>query len=228
MAVGVNSNNQLVITSGTYGSQSQVTIGSGSALSVLGFSGTETDSGTNVAGNFVVNGVSEAATGNGQVLTGNSGNANTAGLEILVSLTPSQIQASPEATVTVTNGIASQLSTLLNNLTDPVTGRITSIDNQYQTQIQSLQQQITKQNASIALQQQTLTAEFTNMEETLAQLQETGNFLSAQLNAASLFNGESTSVNTPSASSLNVGGNSSSGSSTSSSGTSGTSSTTSG
>ena len=171
----------------------------------------------------MVNGVDEAATGSGQVLTGNSGNANTSGLEIVVSLTPAQIQSGPEASLSVTRGIAASLGSILNNLTDPITGRLKSIDDQYQSQLADIQQNITQQNANIAQKRQTLLTEFTAMEQTLAQLQATGNFLSAQLNAASIFNGQAANINTPSVGSLNIGSTSSGSSNTSGSTNSGSS-----
>ena len=85
VAVSVNNNN-LVITSNTYGSafQDHGVVGIG-GLSALGYTGSETSAGTDVAGSFVVNGVTESATGVGQILTGNSTNANTSGLEVVVS-----------------------------------------------------------------------------------------------------------------------------------------------
>ena len=78
----VNSSNQLVLSSNVYGSASQVTMKSGTALSDLGFQAGSMSKGIDVAGNFVVNGQTEQATGSGQILTGNTGNANTAGIGV--------------------------------------------------------------------------------------------------------------------------------------------------
>src|SRR5262249_51830914 len=55
------SGTKLTITSASYGSNSKVTIGTGPALTPLGFAGTETGNGTDVAGNFLVNGAVEPA-----------------------------------------------------------------------------------------------------------------------------------------------------------------------
>ena len=66
------SNESLVLTSTAYGSDVRITLESGSALSVLGFSAGATDIGQDVVGKFIVNGVEEKATGNGQLLAGDS------------------------------------------------------------------------------------------------------------------------------------------------------------
>src|SRR5262249_37068422 len=116
--------NDLTIISAAYGSVSQVKIGSGAAATALGFTGGETGTGKDGAGNFVVNGVIEAATGAGQLLVGNSTNANTSGLQLLVTLSPSQLTGGADADITVARGIASQLNVSLQGLLDPVNGRL--------------------------------------------------------------------------------------------------------
>jgi flagellar hook-associated protein 2 len=69
----------LQITSQQYGSGSQVAFAGGGTLAALGLTGAETGTGSDVVGQSVVNGQIEAATGSGQSLSGNSGNANTSG-----------------------------------------------------------------------------------------------------------------------------------------------------
>ena len=60
ITASVDGGGHLVLTSQTYGSSSQAAIGSGNAGSGLGFTGSESGLGQDVAGNFLVNGVSEA------------------------------------------------------------------------------------------------------------------------------------------------------------------------
>jgi flagellar hook-associated protein 2 len=153
VTVGVVNGNQLVFTSGTFGSSSRVAIGTGTALSALGFTGSQSSQGTDVAGSFIVNGVTEAATGLGQVLTVNAGNANTAGLEVVVTLTPAQITPTPEASLTVSRGIASGLKTILGGMLDPVTGRLANIDQSLQDRLTQLQNEVTQQNQAMAAKQ---------------------------------------------------------------------------
>jgi flagellar hook-associated protein 2 len=183
------SGGQLSITSGSYGSSSNVTIGtSGTALGVLGFTAGQTGSGQNVAGHYVVGGVTEAATGSGQTLTGNSGNANTDGLEVQVTLTPSQVAASPQINLTVSRGVASTLSQTLNGLTDPTTGRLQTIVQGFQDQIQTIQNTITQDNNLITQQETQLTAQFAAMESIISRLKNESSVIStltSSLNSSS-------------------------------------------
>lgn len=175
----------LRLTSQSYGSASQVTMGSGTALSALGFNGTESGQGLDVAGSFLVNGVVEAATGNGQILTGNSGNASTDGLSVNVTLSQAQITSNPEAAITVSHGIAAQLDQQIAQLTDPVSGRLTLIDQNYQSQEAGIQNTINQDETNLKQQQQSLLQQFTNMEVTISQLQSIGNYISSQFGVSS-------------------------------------------
>ncbi len=174
--------NQLTVTTSNYGSAAQIAIGGGDALTALGFSGTETGAGTDVAGNFVVNGVTENATGVGQVLTGNSGNANTNGLAVAVNLTPAEVGTGTQANITVTQGLASALTSVLNNILDPSTGQLTSINNNYQSEETNLNSQITAEQTAMQAQQQSLVTQFSAMESAVSQLQSIGNFLNETFN----------------------------------------------
>ncbi len=175
--VGLNGSN-LTITSGTYGSGSKVLLSSGTALAALGFTGGQTATGKDVAGSFVVNGITEAATGTGQLLVGNSTNAHTSGLQVLVTLTSSQLTNGPAASLTVTRGIASQLATTLQSWLDPVSGRLKLITDGFDNSVQDLQKQIDQENAYVQSKTQALLTEFANMETTVSKLQLAGNYLS--------------------------------------------------
>ena len=172
-------NNQLTITSATYGSASQIAIGSGSANTVLSLAGTESAQGTDVVGSYVVDGVTETAKGIGQVLTGTSTNAHTAGLVVRVSLTPDQVGGGTQTTLSVTRGIASQLNALLNSFTDSITGRFKTIDNGFNQELTDLEAQKTQQTNAMNAKQQQLLTEFADMEKTLAQLQAVSNALNS-------------------------------------------------
>jgi flagellar hook-associated protein 2 len=182
VTVGVTGN-QLTITSNTYGSSSQVAIGSGTALAVLGFSGSETGAGRDVAGSFVVNGVAEPAQGSGQFLTGRSGNANTDGLQIRVALSAAQVGSGLSANLTVTRGVASQLGVALDSLLDPVTGRLKTIDDSFQQSINDIQKEIDREKAFMAQRQQDLLEQFTAMETAISQLQSVSGSVSSLLSS---------------------------------------------
>jgi flagellar hook-associated protein 2 len=188
------SNNKLVVTSDRYGSASSITGLSGNSLSALGFSGSETSTGTDVAGSYVVNGVTETATGVGQILTGNSNNANTAGLAVVVSLTQSQIGAGgTDSNLTVTRGLASTLDNTLKDLLDPVNGQISLIANQISKSITDAQADVTKETAAMSAQKTALLQQFAAMETTLANLQQQGNLLTSVLANSNVNNSSSSS-----------------------------------
>ncbi len=176
--------NNLQISSNSYGSISRVSIDAGgTALATLGFAGSESAQGQDVAGNFVVNGVVESAVGRGQFLEGASGNANTADLQVQVTATPAQVQAGLTGTVTVSRGIASQLDAALTGMVTPVTGQLAGINNGLQKSIDALQKSIDLQNQLYQTQQQQLIKEFANLETTVSRLRNASTFLTTQLNS---------------------------------------------
>ncbi len=175
--------NRLVLTSNAYGSASTITVGTGTALTALGLTTAATASGKDVVGNFVVDGQVESAIGNGQFLVGSSTNARTADLQLRVSLTPTQVGAGLDTTVSVSRGIASKLDTTLNALFDPVVGRLKTLNDGFDETIKRFEETKTRQNTFIDLRRQTLLKQFIAMEQTLARLQATGNQLTAQMNS---------------------------------------------
>lgn len=172
---------RLLMTSQTYGLASNVTINSGTVLAALGFAGGESDQGQDVVGKFVVDGVDETAVGTGQFLVGDSNNANTADLQVRVTLGAAQIVAGPEASVSVTRGIASTLDVVLSGLLDPVTGRLKNVDDGFQANVDDIEKSIKRQNDLIELRRQSLIQQFAALESTVSQLKTTGDFLAAQL-----------------------------------------------
>lgn len=183
VTVGVTAD-KVTVASNRYGSASRVTITSGSSLTALGFAGGENDQGLDVAGRYVANIVTETATGTGQFLLGDSNNSNTAGLQLRVALTPAQVGAGVQANVTVTRGVAAQLGGHLDNLFDPINGRLKTIDDGFATRIQALEEDKTNAIDLMNARQAQLQTQFNAMERTLAQLQSASNFLNSQ--AASL------------------------------------------
>lgn len=193
VTVSLNSG-KLAITSGRFGTASTISADSGTALSALGFSGSESATGIDVAGSYVVDGVNETATGVGQILTGTSTNSNTAGLSTVVTLTPSQIlPGGNDSTLTITRGVAANLEGLLKSMTDPVSGQLTQLSNQFAKQIQAAQDDVTKQTTAMNTQQAALMRQFASLETVLANLQSQANLLTSAFSSSS-----SSSVVTPS------------------------------
>lgn len=157
--VGLDAGGKFQITSQEYGSGSKVEMLPGALASQLGFAGTETAAGSDVAGFFVANGQTEAATGSGQTLSGNAGNANTDGLRVNATLS-----APGSANVTVTQGLASRLNSVLNKYLDATNGRLKTVTTGYQKTIDDLGKSIDKQNDLMQATKDQLTAQFAAME----------------------------------------------------------------
>ncbi len=171
----------LQLTSQTYGTNSDITVVSGSAMADLGLTAGLTDTGRDVVGVFKVNGASETAVGRGQLLTGDSDNENTADLQLRVTLSPSQIVSGVEGTVTVRRGLASALDKALSELLNTETGLLSSVRENYDTQLTTLQKSITRQKAAFDRQTANLQAQFQALESSISQLQSTSNYLGGQL-----------------------------------------------
>ena len=186
VTVGIN-NNRVVITTESYGSNSEVSSFTGRLATVLKFSGDETDNGQDVAGTFIINGQTETAIGSGQRLSGEIGNENTADLQILVSLSADQVDSGLDGTLTVTRGISSSLDQFLADVLDPETGTLNTINEDFDSQIESIDQSIQRVVDITAARREALVAEFAALESVLARLQNTGNLLSSQLASLNSF-----------------------------------------
>jgi flagellar hook-associated protein 2 len=159
VSVGLDAGGDLQITSQKYGSGSKVEITGGDAAAGLGFTGTETAAGTDVAVYVTANVQTEAATGSGQSLIGNSGNANTDGLQVR-----STLSAPGAASLSVTQGLASRLNQVLNKYLDTGNGRFKTINDGYQSSIDDIESTISKQNDVLAEKTDQLTQQFAAME----------------------------------------------------------------
>jgi flagellar hook-associated protein 2 len=187
-----NSSGDLVFTSTGYGSNQNFSVSSNlSATSGTGIGETAIyGTGADVEG--TING--EAATGLGQTLVGNSGNANTDGLELNVTATTSGLYGS----VIVTNGVADGLNQLLNNITNASTGSIATAEAAINTSITTDQTQETANNTTISTYQSQLETEFANMETAVANLQSQGNALAAEVAGSTASSSSTSSTKTAS------------------------------
>jgi len=171
----------LAIYSGVYGSGSTVALEpdvSNSAHVILGLSGGLTQEGQNVEG--TING--EAATGVGQYLTGDTGNENTAGLKLLISLTPAELQLdASEGKVYFNKGIASILGDKIGAYTDPLNGILKGKKDALQTQISAADNQLKSIEEQLERKRADLYRQFTAMEQALAALQAQQQYLTAAI-----------------------------------------------
>ncbi len=171
----------LNITSESYGSNSTVGSLSGSALSVLGFDGTEAGVGKDVAGSFIVDGVVETATGTGRLLISDSDNEFTADLQIRVTLQPSQVGPGPEAELAISRGISSQLDFFFGEVLKPDGGSLSTVSDEFDLRIESLDASIERVKAISEQKREYLIKQFSVLERVLSDLKTTSGFLSTQL-----------------------------------------------
>jgi flagellar hook-associated protein 2 len=164
----------LVLTNNSYGSNSFTISETGNLL--WGGNPTVT-TGKDVSG--TING--EDATGSGQILKGNTGNANTEGLSVMYTGTSDNVDA---GTVKLTIGTADLFDCTLFNITDPYSGYVSFKETSLQNSIDNFQTRIDQMNAQLAQKKQQMVNEFVAMETALNNIQNQSNWLLGQLNAA--------------------------------------------
>lgn len=173
----------LSLTSDTFGNSSSLLLSGGTALTALGFTAGAAEVGRDVAGTFIVDGVTETAVGSGQLLSGNPENANTADLQLRITLQESQVTAGVEGELSVTQGLGATIDGILDSILDPVDGRLKTIDDSYNEELDALQTALDRQQAVFDRQQDVLIREFTALESALSQLQTTSSFVAQQLSS---------------------------------------------
>lgn len=171
----------LHLTSAKYGLTSDLEIVSGTAVSNIGLTVGLKDNGRDVVGSFIVNGKTEAAVGRGRLLTGDPDNENTADLQVQITLSPSDVVAGAEGTVTVSRGLASSLDQVLGKLLNNEDGLLTSVDDGFDGQLKSLQTSIDRQTKLFDLQEQSIRKQFQALETAISQLNATSSYLGGQL-----------------------------------------------
>jgi flagellar hook-associated protein 2 len=174
-------NGRLVLTSKQYGSKAAFTVVSDqeAADNNSGIGTTRLEvRGQDVAG--TING--EAATGDGQFLTGNSGNPTTDGLQIRVTATTTGVIG----TVTVTRGIADRVFQLIQRFTDSINGALTDETKIVQQQVDEIKQRISAFDEAMQRRANELRTQFTSMENALSKMRSQAQYLTALFGQASL------------------------------------------
>lgn len=170
------SQGHLQILSGSYGGNSQISVEAavaGSAADVLGLSGADGVKGQDVEG--TING--EAATGHGQLLTGDIDNVKTEGLVLRIELTASDLLVGNEGVITYTRGIAGAMDAELESLTNAETGFLSSRRRGLEFQIDDLKDQIKRFDERLLIRRNALLLRFREMEKVLAELQNKSSFI---------------------------------------------------
>lgn len=178
----VDSSNHLVLSSQRFGTGSSFSVSSDKTAdgtnSGVGTSLTVTD-GLDVAG--TING--EAATGRGRTLSGNTGNASTDGLQLLVSATAATPAGQSLGHITVTHGVGDSLNQVLTGILDPTNGSVAGAENSLNAQISDTQAQIQKIQDQVATYTDYLTQLFSDMETRISSLKSAGDAFNAQVAA---------------------------------------------
>jgi len=176
------SGGHLKYTSSSYGSTSTVstvTSVANAAYSALGMLTGSSVKGDNVAG--TING--EEAEGVGQQLKGKDDSETLKGLVLRVTLDAAGVTAGVEGAVTVTKGVASRLSEVVNSLTKSSDGTFDRRIAAYQNQIKNITDRVTQIDELLALRRDALLKQFYDMETALGQMSSISQYLDSQLGA---------------------------------------------
>lgn len=160
---------KLTLTAKQYGSGSGFTVSSSQAAAAnnSGIGSTAvTAIGQDVAG--TING--EAATGKGQFLTGNSGNARTDGLQLRVTSTTT----GSHGTLNFSQGLAAQTGYFANSQTDFINGVLTQYSNSLGQQVDDLSTEIQTQTDRIKAEQSRLREQFSAMDAAVSRIKAAG------------------------------------------------------
>lgn len=173
MTASADAGNRLVLTHDNYGSDYTFTI---SETADLLWSGDQTvANGEDVAG--TING--EAATGSGQVLTGDEGETNVEGLAVLYSGTAENVDA---GTVKLTVGTADLFSRSLYYITDIYEGYVDFKLDSLQDQIDDYETKMAAREALLERRKENLVNRFVMMETALSRIQNQSAWLQSQIN----------------------------------------------
>lgn len=189
-ADGTGTGDTLTFTTAAYGSKASVSIvssrssGSGSTSGIGNVAAThaspggESGSGTGDVGLDVAGTINgEPATGAGQMLTGNDGNAHTGGLRLRITAGTT----GPLGTVALYEGVARAGERILNRLTDLVDGPIIGEQESLEQRIKDLQEIITKREEAITRKEEALRRQFNAMEAALAEFEGQAQYLQSSL-----------------------------------------------
>lgn len=169
----------LVLTYDSYGSGNTFTISEDTDTGL--WTGSQTtpvtvNNGVDVAG--TING--EAATGSGQILTGNDGETNVDGL--VIKYTGSTTGA--VGNIKLTLGVGELFDRALFNITDSYDGYVAFKQDSLQDRINSLETQIEEMEARLNRKMEMMINRFVAMEVALARIQSQSQWLSGQINAS--------------------------------------------
>ena len=186
-ALGVTAtveSSRLVLRSNLYGSAGQFEVrssGTGLGLVTAADAWQAHTDGLDVAGWFLAaDGVTHvAASGTGQVLSASALDPALGGLSVKVTAAAADLPLA--TTVGYTPGLAQRLDTLVRDATNSVDGRLTVAVNGGRSTMRDLDTQIADWDTRLAQREQLLRNQFAQLEVSLGQLRDQGNWLSGQI-----------------------------------------------
>jgi flagellar hook-associated protein 2 len=171
---------QIKVLSGRFGAQSAIGFLPGSEARNLspGLEGGSSEIGQDISG--TIDG--EVAEGNGQLLRAPDKGGKAVGLRLFVKLNESQLNPNgPEGLVVVTKGVASRLSSYLNQLVNPLTGQMRRITQNLRDRVNNLDQQLGRMEDRIDAKRKRLQEKFDRMESKMSTLRSQQSFMQGQL-----------------------------------------------
>jgi flagellar hook-associated protein 2 len=172
LITAANVGGKLALTSKLYGAGNSFFVAS-SQTAAANNSGigmdTLTATGLDVAG--TING--ETATGNGQFLTGNTGNENTEGLQIRITATTT----GSLGTMIFTQGLAAQAKYFAKGASDAIDGTLTAYSNSLTDQVKDITSSITSLQERLKEEESRLRSRFAAMENAVSKIKAAGNGL---------------------------------------------------
>jgi len=178
--VSLSGSGYLKMTSGTFGSNSQIRMESttNSAANILGLADGMVHAGNDVEG--TING--ESATGKGQMLTGDDGNETTDGIKLKITITENSLYSgSLTGSVSISQGLSTRLNKTLENITKSIDGSIARRTSALNNQIGEINEQIDNYEERLAIRRENLYSQFLQMESLISQYQAEGSYLEQQL-----------------------------------------------
>jgi flagellar hook-associated protein 2 len=170
----VSATGELQLLTEDYGSSQQVKVKSdtaaGAGTTGIGQTYVTDGKGVDVDGKFVKDSVEYAASGNGQVLTGLSGDAK--GLKVYSSTTSvaDAVNGDSKGTVYFTRGVGETIRERMYELSFPYSGLIAKNIDSFDEQLQNISDKISAINRQLEIEQGLLIDQFTRANEAMAQM----------------------------------------------------------
>jgi len=134
-----------------------------------------TNAGQDVQG--TINGVT--ANGSGQQLLVPFGDNTMSGLAIKITTNT----VGDLGNFTYTPGLAQRVQTAITNASDPISGYITSSENDFKARIQYINDQVASMELHVTAYETSLRAQYAELESTISTLKSQGSFLTSQINS---------------------------------------------